>query len=162
VNGIVYKVGDATLPEGEGPKIIVHVCNDRGGWGKGFVVALSQRYPEPEAAYRRWYADRKQNDFELGAVQFVEVGPELWVANLIGQHGYRTEKGAPPVRYKAISQGLKKISTFSHEQGGASTHMPRIGCGLAGGEWPLVEALLSEHLVAAGVKVNVYDLMTLF
>jgi hypothetical protein len=47
--------GDATAPQGTGPKVIAHVCDDMGGWGKGFVVALSKRWPEPEAAYQRWH-----------------------------------------------------------------------------------------------------------
>ncbi|WP_261986759.1 hypothetical protein [Actinomadura sp. HBU206391] len=45
--------GDATSPQAKGPKIITHVCNDRGGWGKGFVLAISRRWPEPEREYRR-------------------------------------------------------------------------------------------------------------
>ena len=44
---IAYTTGDATAPEGDGPKIIVHVCNDVGGWGRGFVMAISKRWPEP-------------------------------------------------------------------------------------------------------------------
>lgn len=42
--------GDATVPQAKGPKLIAHVCNDRGGWGKGFVLAVSARWPEPERA----------------------------------------------------------------------------------------------------------------
>ncbi|MFJ6385555.1 hypothetical protein ACIQI7_36810, partial [Kitasatospora sp. NPDC092039] len=49
---ITYVRGDATTPQGKGVKVIAHVCNDLGGWGKGFVLALSRRWPEPEAAYR--------------------------------------------------------------------------------------------------------------
>jgi hypothetical protein len=32
-------------------KLICHICNDLGGWGKGFVLALSRRWegPEPRA-----------------------------------------------------------------------------------------------------------------
>ena len=44
--GIRYVTGDATRPEGEGPKIIVHICNDIGAWGRGFVLALSKRFKE--------------------------------------------------------------------------------------------------------------------
>ncbi|MFJ5832567.1 hypothetical protein [Streptomyces sp. NPDC093089] len=48
MNGITYVRGDATAPHGKGVKIVAHVCNDLGGWGKGFVVAVSRRWPEPE------------------------------------------------------------------------------------------------------------------
>ena len=67
---INYVIGDATQPVGEWPKIIVHVCNDIGGWGRGFVTAISKRWPEadgvslinpPEEHFRAslldlWYA----------------------------------------------------------------------------------------------------------
>src|SRR5262249_36762158 len=92
---IVYTRGDATAPQGEGNKIIAHICTDRGGWGKGFVGALSRRWPEPEAAFRAWYKGRAQNDFALGAVQYVQVEPVLLVANMLAQHGYpSTRQGA--------------------------------------------------------------------
>jgi O-acetyl-ADP-ribose deacetylase (regulator of RNase III) len=80
---IKYIEGDATQPQGKENKIIVHVCNDIGGWGKGFVVAISKRWPEPEQKYREWY--KSGENFELGNVQFVQVEDNLWVANLIGQ-----------------------------------------------------------------------------
>jgi O-acetyl-ADP-ribose deacetylase (regulator of RNase III) len=79
--------GDATAPQAEGNKIIVHVCNDLGGWGKGFVVAISRRWPEPERQYRQWHRGRASHDFGLGAVQLVAVQPDLWVANMVAQHG---------------------------------------------------------------------------
>ncbi|MGC4996657.1 macro domain-containing protein [Streptomyces sp. DT195] len=153
---IVHIQGDATVPCAEGPKVIAHVCNDIGGWGRGFVSALSARWPEPEAAYRAWYRGRAGNDFGLGAVQLVEVGPRLWVANMIGQHGIRGRGKGVPVRYEAIDTALGRLADQAIELG-ASVHMPRIGCGLAGGEWPRVEPLVSGRLLGRGIPVTVYD-----
>ncbi|CAL9593773.1 hypothetical protein SUDANB99_05259 [Streptomyces sp. enrichment culture] len=154
--GIRYVQGDATAPLGKGVKIIAHVCNDLGGWGKGFVVALSRRWPEPEAAYRRWHRERAGNDFGLGAVQYVQVGPYLWVANMVGQRGIRTGSKGVPVRYEAIDAALDALAGKAAELG-ASVHMPRIGCGLAGGRWSRVEPLIAGRLVARGIPVTVYD-----
>lgn len=64
--------GDATAPQAKGNRIIAHICNNLGGWGKGFVLAISERWPQPEAEYRRWHRSRADNDFALGAVQFVQ------------------------------------------------------------------------------------------
>ncbi|MFD9821428.1 CsbD family protein [Streptomyces violascens] len=75
MTGIICTRGDATSPQGKGVKLIAHVCNDLGGWGKGFVVSISRRWPEPEASYRRWHRERSGNDFGMGAVQFVGVAP---------------------------------------------------------------------------------------
>jgi O-acetyl-ADP-ribose deacetylase (regulator of RNase III) len=107
---IEYVRGDATLPLGKGRRVIAHVCNDRGGWGKGFVLALSRRWPQPEAAYRAWYRSRAGNDFALGAVQLVQVEIYLWVANMVGQHGTRTGSHGPPVRYQAIDTALAALA----------------------------------------------------
>ncbi|MEV7192868.1 macro domain-containing protein [Streptomyces sp. NPDC093510] len=153
---ITYVRGDATAPFGKGVKLIAHVCNDLGGWGKGFVLALSRRWPEPEKAYRAWHRQRAKNDFGLGAVQFVDVGRGIWVANMVGQRGMRTGSKGVPVRYEAIDTALAALAAKAEELG-ASVHMPRIGCGLAGGKWSRIEPLIAERLVARGIAVTVYD-----
>ncbi|WP_055696768.1 macro domain-containing protein [Streptomyces silaceus] len=153
---ITYVRGDATAPLGKGVKLIAHVCNDLGGWGKGFVLAVSRRWPEPEKAYRQWHRDRAANDFGLGAVQFVDVGRGLWVANMVGQRGMRRGSKGVPVRYEAIDTALAVLADKAVELG-ASVHMPRIGCGLAGGTWSRIEPLITERLVARGIPVTVYD-----
>ncbi|MFF5012784.1 macro domain-containing protein [Streptomyces sp. NPDC001165] len=154
---ITYVRGDATVPSVKGAKVIAHVCNDLGGWGKGFVLALSRRWPEPEAAYRAWHRDRAKNDFGLGAVRLVKVAPDVWVANMIGQRGIRTGRSSGvPVRYEAIDTALGRLADEVIALG-ASVHMPRIGCGLAGGKWSRIEPLVTERLVSRGIAVTVYD-----
>lgn len=152
---INYIKGDATNPTIEGNKIIVHVCNDIGAWGKGFVVAISKRWKQPEQQYREWY--KTKDGFSLGQVQFVQVEKDLWVANLIGQHKINKDNnGNPPIRYKAILQGLEKVAQFANEKE-ATVHMPRIGCGLAGGTWDKVEPLIKSSLTTKNIPVTVYD-----
>jgi O-acetyl-ADP-ribose deacetylase (regulator of RNase III) len=157
MSAIRYLQGDATAPVGEGAKIVCHICNDVGGWGQGFVLALSQRWPEPEAAYRVWHQQGASAGFRLGAVQFVDVAPGVRVANMIAQRGVRPAAGVPPIRYDALRECLTTLAGRATADA-ASVHMPRIGCGLAGGTWPEVEAIIQATLVSAGVAVNVYDL----
>ena len=154
---ITYCIGDATRPVGDGPKILVHVCNDIGAWGRGFVVALSQRWPEPERHFRDWHRDGGNIPFELGQVQFVPVSDGIVVANLIGQHGIRSSDSLPPVRYEAIRTGLKRVAAQARAMR-ASVHMPRIGCGLAGGSWDVVERIVQQELSGTAIAVTVYDL----
>lgn len=156
MTGITYRTGDATAPVGDGAKIICHVCNDVGGWGKGFVVAISKRWPEPEARYRAWYAQGEASGFRLGAVQLIDVAPDLVVANMVAQRGVRATPGVPAIRYDALRECLAILAEQANARA-ASVHMPRIGCGLAGGSWPEVEALIDATLLAANVSVHVYD-----
>ncbi|MBL8948209.1 MAG: Appr-1-p processing protein [Myxococcales bacterium] len=156
---ITYVGGDATAPRGEGKRIICHVCNDAGGWGRGFVVALSARWREPESRYRAWHAQGAAGDFRLGAIQVVEVDAEVSVANMIAQRGTRPKAGVPPIRYDALRECLVALAEHGSALG-ASVHMPRIGCGLAGGTWSEVEAIVTSTLCEAGLPVIVYDLAT--
>jgi O-acetyl-ADP-ribose deacetylase (regulator of RNase III) len=153
---IHYLKGDATVPQAAGVKLIAHICNDLGGWGKGFVLAISKRWRLPEESYRAWHRNRATNDFALGSIQVVQVGSYIHIANMIGQHGMKTGSAGPPIRYEAVEQCLMHLTTAA-VQLGASVHMPRIGCGLAGGTWDRIEPLILATLVAAGVQVYVYD-----
>lgn len=154
-NNINYIQGDATNPNGIGNKIIVHVCNDTGGWGRGFVLALSNKWKKPEEDYRAWFKSRE--NFGLGLVQFVQVEQDIWVANLIGQHKtMNSSEGLPPIRYEAILTGLQTVGDFAAKTQ-ATIHMPRIGCGLAGGTWDKVEPLIIKALIEKNIAVTVYD-----
>ncbi len=153
---ITYVRGDATCPQSKGTKIIGHICNDLGGWGKGFVLAISKRWPDPERAYRKWHRERAKNSFALGAVQIVQVEKFISVANMIGQHGIKTGSKGPPIRYDAVEASLSTLALWAKEAN-ASVHLPRIGCGLAGGTWSKIEPLITSSLVEQGVPVFVYD-----
>jgi O-acetyl-ADP-ribose deacetylase (regulator of RNase III) len=150
---INYVQGDATSPIGEGIKIIAHICNDVGAWGAGFVLAISSRWVEPEQRYHVWHSNQS---FKLGNIQVVKVNDDTYVANMIAQHGVGFYQG-PPIRYPALRQCLMKLYRESRRME-ASVHMPRIGCGLAGGEWDKVKEIIYDELVDKGVEVTVYDL----
>jgi O-acetyl-ADP-ribose deacetylase (regulator of RNase III) len=154
---IRHIIGDATRPQGDGNKIIVHCCNDVGAWGAGFVTALSARWAKPEREYRAWASLSRDGKLALGEVLFVEVEPCIIVANLVGQQGVGFDHGIPPIRYHAIGTGLLKIAEHAIRRN-ASVHMPRLGCGLAGGEWHIIEQLVEGALCTQDIAVTVYDL----
>jgi len=153
---ITYLKGDATSPKAKGEKIICHICNDLGGWGKGFVLAISKRWPEPEKDYRDWHKKRAKNDFALGKVRFIGVKNHIAVANMIAQHGVKTGSNGSPIRYEAITQCLVAVSQEALSRN-ASVHMPRIGCGLVGGKWDKIEPIIIRELTDKGINVYVYD-----
>ncbi|WP_223598158.1 macro domain-containing protein [Chryseobacterium sp. GVT01B] len=153
---IQYLKGDATAPQAKGIKIIAHICNDIGGWGKGFVLAVSRRWEAPEKEYRNWHRFRSKNNFALGEIQLVQVEKYIYIANIIGQKGIKTGSNGFPVRYDAIEKALTKLSNDALLLN-ASVHMPRIGCGLAGGKWEEIEPIIERTLLEKNVEVYVYD-----
>lgn len=134
---IKYRDGDATLPQSNNPTIICHSCNNLGVWGAGFVVPLGRRYPQARQEYLKW----AKIGCLLGEVQFVEVGPLLWVANIIGQEGVISKNNPHPVSYEALKKGFTAVADYACVRG-AEVVMPRIGCGLGGGSWREVEKVL--------------------
>ena len=113
----------------------------------------NSKFANPQA-FPSYLAERQSPD---GAAQhvLVQVEPDLWVANVIGQQGLKRVGGVPPLRYEAIREGLARVALLATEQG-ASVHMPRIGCELAGGKWEEVEPIITQELSARGVSVTVY------
>ena len=165
---IEYVIGDATEPQGDGNKIIAHCCNDIGAWGAGFVMALSRKWKEPENKYRAWSNGRLGSNqvddievpapYRLGQMILVPVEEDIQVANMIAQEGVGWKDGIPPIRYDALEVCLATLAFLHARRLNASVHMPRIGCGLAGGTWDKVELLIEKHL--PDIRVVVYDLET--
>lgn len=147
----------------------MHICNNLGGWGAGFVLALSKRWSEPERQYRKWFRDGDSQRFEvfaLGNVGWAMVEPGLWVANMIAQTGYgksgshqhkteEEEADLPPIRYEALRTCLFKVAESARIKG-STIHAPRIGCGLAGGSWDKIEPLIQETM--PDLQIYIYDL----
>jgi hypothetical protein len=128
------------------------VCNDIGGYGSGFVMALRERFPQAELhkTFRNWQI----NDplFGLGAVQFVEVATDIIVANIVAQEhiylkvkqnwirtellsrderekitqNFQTDVKVPPIRYDALVTGLKIVEQVAKILD-ATVHAPRLG-----------------------------------
>jgi len=156
---LTYIEGDATAPIGDGLKVIAHVVNDQNLWGAGFVLALSKRWNRPQQEYHAWFT-RSGNKDLLGALQLVPVEPDIYVANIVGQHGVgRRNDGVPPIRYDALNRGFGFLAQYAlgHPEKHVSIHAPRLGCGLAGGSWSQIEPLLEKHFVANHIPVTVYD-----
>lgn len=150
---IKYIIGDATYPVGEGEKIIVHVCNDVGGWGRGFVLSLSKHWKEPEKIYR------EQKNYVLGKIQMIRVEKDICVVNMIAQHDVKPTKDSngsivPPIRYDALKACLMIINAIAVKTE-ATIHAPRFGADLAGEKWDKIEQIIKETIT---VDVTIYDL----
>ena len=149
--------------------IIAHVCNDVGGWGSGFVVPLSKKFPLAEGAYRKWYASAEINmpppdRFELGRFQIVDVSTNksIFVANMIAQHSTITRSpGTTPLRYWALCKclrGVGEVARSIHQtsDNNVELYCPMFGSGLAGGKWDIIETLIEESW--EGIPTTVYKL----
>jgi hypothetical protein len=128
------------------PTVVLHVVNDRHGWGAGFTGRLSVVWPEPERYFRA-------TAFQLGQVQWVPVAPSLTVINACAQRGY-SKPGQPAFVLDAlrlcVQRAVRAYPDFDF-------FLPRVGSGLGGGSWPEIVAMLSVEL-ASVPRAVVYTL----
>ena len=148
---INYTKGDVTKPVETGKKVLVHIVNNYGGWGAGVVLAISKKWKLPEQKYREW--SRSGKNFSLGEVQFVKVNADMTIANMLAQDGY----GGLAVKYQAVRDCLKKVCELAKKEGRCVV-MPRIGCGLGGGDFGTILKIIEEELDEKGVQVTIYTL----
>lgn len=148
---INYTKGDATNPQRIGNEFVVlmHIVNNKHGWGAGFVLALSKKWKLPEKSYREW----RDETFSLGNTQFVSVGDNIIVANMIAQDGF----GGVAVKYDHLRTCLKQVCEYAKKIN-ATVHAPKIGSGLGGGCWEIISKIIEEELSEKGVPVTIYEL----
>jgi len=121
--------------------IIGHQCNALYVMGAGIAKKIAEMYPNVLVAYQK---ERPV----LGECQLVEVGKELWIANLMGQsnigRGLQTN-------YRALRDAMR-ILCLESEDLNLPVYLPYgIGCGLAGGDWHVVSAIIKTELPEATV-----------
>ena len=155
---ISYLKGDASLPLEENT-LIIHVVNLLGLWGKGFVLSLSKQFPSAKKEYLKWSKDKER--FRLGEAQFVCVGQQkpIFIANMLAQKGVRKnyKDSTTYIDYDALRLCLKKVARFSLVNR-LSIQMPKIGSGLAGGDWREIEKIINEELIYHKIKCSVFEL----
>ena len=123
--------------------VIIQGCNCFNTMGAGLAKEIRERMPEV------WEADQKtrKGDIQkLGNFTHVIYDDRLYVFNCYTQYRYgkNHEDGDDmPVDYEAITLCLRKINHFLP---GKSIGVPLIGCGLAGGDWTIVEKIVETEL----------------
>lgn len=143
---IVYKTGD--ILETEEP-VIAHGCNCSGGFSSGIAGQIAKVFPDARQQYLSKY---KKRGWQLGDVQVVEVEPGRVIVNCGTQQGYGQPDTGPYVSYSAIRQVFQYL-TEMFPRGYA---VPKIGAGLAGGNWDIISKIIEEE--SGETEVRVYSL----
>jgi O-acetyl-ADP-ribose deacetylase (regulator of RNase III) len=125
--------------------IIAHQVNCTNHIGSGVAKAIINKWPIVKTAYHEWCSNYKNLSDMLGKVQLIEVEPGLYVANCFAQldKGYDGKKYTD---YNALADTFHDLVLLS---GGnkIQVYVPyRIGCGLAGGDWNVVERIIDVSL----------------
>jgi O-acetyl-ADP-ribose deacetylase (regulator of RNase III) len=121
--------------------VILHGCNCQCVMGKGIALTIKQQFPQAYAADRATMPGSRD---KLGTISSaaIDVGDHrLIVVNGYTQFDYRG-KGVK-ADYEAIRGVMQTVRLrFS----GSRIGYPKIGAGMAGGDWQRIAAIIDEEL----------------
>jgi len=158
---IVYRKGDATNPVEDGKIILGHGVNDFGYGAAGIIKPIKEKFPRVYSEYEDWfkrgyYCTYKTNVLaRLGEIQPVKVNDNFWVCNIVSQRGMGFNKYEMiPFRYQSFQEAMYKLNDFVLDHKFDHVILPRIGCGLAGANYNVVEKIINKTIT---IPVTVYD-----
>ena len=126
-------------------QVIVHGCNAVGVMGSGFAKELRSKYPECYTKYHNFCNSYKNTSELMGRVCYWH-GSNITIANCITQEKYGRD-GNKYVSYDAINDSMKDIYIeFSDINPKPIISMPKIGAGLGGGDWSIIEPIIKLWL----------------
>jgi O-acetyl-ADP-ribose deacetylase (regulator of RNase III) len=149
-----YDFGDATQPRGTGNRIIAQVVNTGAALGAGFGKAMAKNWPRSVDALRQWKTE--PHTFQMGNSRLTKLNEDIYVFQMLAQKGVLHNEGKVGLRYSSLHDCLVELAKTALELG-ASVHMPKIGAGQAGGDWKIIEGMITEELVAKGIDITVYE-----
>jgi hypothetical protein len=124
--------------------IIVQQVNCQYQMGAGLAKAITNKWSVVRDEYLA------KTNWQLGDVQFVQVAPYLFVANVAGQQDCGTKERQ--TNFAALSLGLSQVNICA-KKSGLSIYLPYgLGSGLAGGKtkwekrhtWMMVQKIMEE------------------
>lgn len=121
--------------------VIIHGCNCFCVMGKGIAKQIRDTFP---SAYEIDQNTQKGSILKLGtytAVEIITHRTNFIVVNGYTQYDYRGP--GPKIDYNATSHLFQKIK---HDFAGKRIGYPKIGAGLAGGDWSIIEEIIDREL----------------
>lgn len=149
---IEYRKGDLFTTD---IKAILHGCNAQGVMNSGVAKIVREEYPAAYENYRDIYnsaTDKFLSSLPLGEVYPVETKGKL-ILNAITQEKYGYD-GKRYVSYNAVAKVMARIDRMYPDL--TEVAMPKLGSGLAGGDWNVIAAIIESELTS--VKPVVYTL----
>ncbi len=131
--------------------VIVHGCNCFCTMGAGIARVIQDEFPE---AYAADLVTTKGDGNKLGSFSSATVKRgkhEITIINGYTQYHYRGK--AVLVDYEAVQSLFRKIK---QQFSGKRIGYPKIGAGLAGGDWKRISAIIDQELAEEDHTLVIY------
>ncbi|MGX5845854.1 macro domain-containing protein [Mesorhizobium sp. PL10] len=121
--------------------VVVHGCNCQCAMGKGIALSIKQRFPEAYAADR---ATMKGDPAKLGRISVAEIRRGDRTFHIVnGYTQFHWQGQGMKADYEAIRKVMRAVKV---QFAGKRIGYPKIGAGLAGGDWEKIASIIAGEL----------------
>lgn len=130
--------------------VIAHQCNCFCRMKSGIAPQIVKEFPEAKVADDRTI---EGDGNKLGSVSLAETDFGL-IFNLYGQYRYGND-GKQYTNYFALMSCFQEMKKYLPK--GTKIGLPKLGCGLAGGDWNIVSKIITKELKDFEITIYVLD-----
>lgn len=135
--------------------VIAQQCNCHNTRANGIAPQIDRAFPEAGTADDATVSGdmQKLGQFSKGINE--EHGVTIY--NLYGQYDFGTDN--QKTNYLALEMSLLFMLFDMDATGlyGANIGFPKLGCGLGGGDWPIVEEMIVDIFCKEGYNVTIFE-----
>ena len=133
--------------------IIVHQVNNLGIMGAGLALQIKNKWPDVYTEYKKYIHQmntiKSTKHTLIGSIHLVPINNNQVIINMFSQNGISRTKRTTD--YDAMEQCFKQIQKIIQETNHTVAIPYKIGCGLAGGDWNIVQNLIEKYLPNATI-----------
>lgn len=137
--------------------VVAHGCNCQCTMGAGIAPQMAKAFGVDK--YQMEQPKYKGNMNKLGTIEWRAHNPNgnnIIVVNAYTQFNYgrnHADGDKKPVDYDAITMVMRKMN---HVFKGKHIGLPRLGAGLAGGDWNIIKGIIQKELKDCNVTIINY------
>lgn len=154
---IVYSV--SSLFASQAP-VVLHGVNAMGKFGAGVAKVMAGTWPSARQDYLRAFSEGR---IGLGRVVWSAIDARRTVGHLVTQQDFGRIPGRVYVDYGAVAECLRTVAEAAvrgvpgtpARDGFGAVALPKIGAGLAGGDWARIEEAVERECGHLDVTVHV-------
>lgn len=147
------------------PMIVMHGCNMQGRMGSGFAKLVHEYVPYVYTQYHEALTPDNYEDMpKLGDIVVAQSKGILFINALTqDNYGYDSKRY---MNYGALAKACMETNKYLKNNPeilkqfttsvGCYLYMPKIGCGLGGGDWNIVKEIL-EQCFDSDISIKVYE-----
>lgn len=139
LNGCVIEAASSGMYDA-----LIHQANCECAMGSGIAPKIASRWPQVRMADNSTHKKAKEKVGKFSVALVPLDNKNLFIINLYSQYLYARIRGDKVTDYEAMEHGLSALNLYLDK--GSKICLPKIGSGLGGGDWNVIEKIIENTL----------------